>query len=104
MALWGLYGPSAQGLMTRRVDMSEQGQLQGALMGLRGLSGLVSPAMFTFTFATFIGPRSNLHLPGAPFLLASLLLALALVVAARVTRGHATDAVPAEIQPTVESQ
>jgi MFS transporter, DHA1 family, tetracycline resistance protein len=99
MALWGLYGPSAQGLMTRRVSPSEQGQLQGALMGLRGLSGLISPAMFTFTFATFIGSRSNLHLPGAPFLLSALLLAIAFAVAVRVTRLHAAHAPAVEAQP-----
>ncbi len=87
MAIWGLYGPSAQGIMTRRVGISEQGQLQGALMGLRGLSGMISPAIFTFTFATFIGSRADLHLPGAPFLLAALLLVVAFTVAWRVTRG-----------------
>jgi DHA1 family tetracycline resistance protein-like MFS transporter len=86
MAIWGLFGPSAQGLMTRRVSASEQGQLQGAIMGLRGLSGLISPFIFTFTFATFIGPRANLHLPGAPFLLSSLLLVVAFVVAWNVMR------------------
>jgi MFS transporter, DHA1 family, tetracycline resistance protein len=86
MALWGLYGPSAQGLMSRRVTPSEQGQLQGAIMGLRGLSGLFSPFIFTFTFATFIGRRADLHLPGAPFLLAGALLVVAFVLALRVTR------------------
>ena len=88
MAIWGLFGPSAQGLMTRRVGTSEQGQLQGALMGLRGLSGLFSPFIFTFTFATFIGPRANLHLPGAPFLLASLLLVVAFVMALNVMKSR----------------
>jgi DHA1 family tetracycline resistance protein-like MFS transporter len=86
MSLWGLYGPSAQGMMSKRVSASEQGQLQGAIMGLRGLSGLISPFIFTFTFATFIGSRSNLHLPGAPFLLSALLLIVALSLAWRVTR------------------
>jgi MFS transporter, DHA1 family, tetracycline resistance protein len=85
MAFWGLYGPSAQGMMSKRVSVSEQGQLQGAIMGLRGLSGLVSPFIYTFTFATFIGPRSDLHLPGAPFVLASLLLVVAVLLAVRVT-------------------
>jgi DHA1 family tetracycline resistance protein-like MFS transporter len=91
MAIWGLYGPSAQGLMTRWVSPSEQGQLQGAMMGLRGLSGLFSPFVFTFTFATFIGPRANLHLPGAPFLLASLLLVVAFILAWRVMRPRAAQ-------------
>ena len=88
MAFWGLYGPSAQGIMSKRVGPSEQGQLQGAIMGLRGLGGLVSPFIFTFTFATFIGPLADLKLPGAPFLLAALLLVAAFVVALRVTRAQ----------------
>ena len=92
MALWGLYGPSSQGIMSKRVSPSEQGQLQGAVMGLRGLSGLISPFIFTFTFATFIGARADLHLPGAPFLLASLLLVAAFMVALRVTSRGAAHA------------
>ena len=39
--------------------------------------------MFTLTFAYFIGGEAPLQLPGAPFLLASALLVLALVIAAR---------------------
>jgi DHA1 family tetracycline resistance protein-like MFS transporter len=86
MAFASIYAPSAQGLMTRRVLPTEQGQLQGAMMGLRGLSGLISPGMFTFTFATAIGSRADFRLPGAPFLLAASLVTLALVIAYRATR------------------
>ncbi len=94
MGFWGLYGPSAQGIMSTRVSSSEQGQLQGAIMGLRGLSGLFSPFIFTFTFATFISTRASLHLPGAPFLLASVLLVAAFVLMVRVTRRAAAKAQP----------
>jgi DHA1 family tetracycline resistance protein-like MFS transporter len=86
MSLWGLSGPAAQGLMCARVSPAEQGQLQGANSSLRGISGLIGPALFTLTFASFIGVRRDWHLPGAPFLLASALLAGALVVAWKVTR------------------
>jgi MFS transporter, DHA1 family, tetracycline resistance protein len=86
MSLLGLYGPSSQALMTRRVEPSEQGQLQGAVMGLRGLTGLISPGAFTLTFATALGPLAYLNLPGAPFLLAAMLLVAALIVAWRATR------------------
>ena len=85
MAFWGLYGPSSQGIMTQRVQPSEQGQLQGAMMGLRGLSGLFSPFLFTYTFATFIS-EPRLYLPGAPFLLAAVLLVVAYLIAWRVMR------------------
>lgn len=85
MAFWGLAGPSAQALMTRRVGPSEQGQLQGAIASLMGIAGLVGPVLFTEAFALFIGPGVDWHLPGAPFLLASLLLLLAAALAWRAT-------------------
>jgi DHA1 family tetracycline resistance protein-like MFS transporter len=86
ISLWGLSGPAAQGLMTRRVSPSEQGQLQGANGSLRGISGLIGPGLFTLTFAGFISPQTKVHLPGAPFLLASLVLIIAMFLAWRVTR------------------
>lgn len=76
MALWGFAGPSAQALMTRHVSPVEQGQLQGALASLTALAGLFGPGIFTQTFAVFIEP-----LPGAPFVLASLLLAASAAIA-----------------------
>ena len=40
-ALWGLSGPPMQGMMTRHVGSSEQGQLQGALSSLRGIAFMI---------------------------------------------------------------
>ncbi len=81
----GLFGPSAQGLMTRHVGPSEQGRLQGANSSLMGITGLIGPGLFTLTFASFIGAHRDWRLPGAPFLLAALLMAGAMVLAWRVT-------------------
>ena len=86
MSLWGMSGAASQGLMTRRVQPSEQGQLQGANSSLRGIAGMFGPGLFTLTFAGSIGSWSNWNLPGAAFLLAALLLVLAMFVAWRVTR------------------
>jgi MFS transporter, DHA1 family, tetracycline resistance protein len=91
-ALWGLSGPPMQGLMSSRVSASEQGQLQGALSSLRGIAFMIGPGLFTLTFASFIGARRDWHLPGAPFVLAALLLAGAVLVALRVTRPAAASA------------
>ena len=85
-SLMGFYGPAAQGLMTHRVSASEQGQLQGANSSVQGIAGLVGPGLFTWTFARFIRPDSAWQLPGAPFLLGSLILITALLIALRVTR------------------
>src|SRR5260370_18715679 len=73
MALWGIATPSLQTIMTRLVDATEQGRLQGALASLVGLASLIGPMMFTETFAVFISASANWALPGAPFLLAAVL-------------------------------
>lgn len=88
MNLWGLAGPTAQGLMSVHVNPQEQGQLQGAVQCIRGLTALVGPGLFTFVFAAAIKP-GRIHLPGAPFLLAAGILLSALPVAAMVTRREA---------------
>jgi DHA1 family tetracycline resistance protein-like MFS transporter len=77
-ALWGFAGPNAQGLMTRRVSPSEQGQLQGAISSLRGIAGLLGPLLFTQTFASVVGPGHPIAWSGAPFMLAAILLCASL--------------------------
>jgi DHA1 family tetracycline resistance protein-like MFS transporter len=86
MAVWGLSGPAAQGLMTRRVSASEQGQLQGANSSITAIANLIGPSIFTLTFAYAIGPGANWQVPGAPFLLAMLMLLASALLAWRVTR------------------
>jgi DHA1 family tetracycline resistance protein-like MFS transporter len=83
MALWGVAGAALQALMTRLVAPDQQGQLQGATASVQSVSQLLGPFLFTLIFAYFIGAEAPLKLPGAPFLLASVLLVLALVIAAR---------------------
>ena len=85
-ALMGLYGPAAQGLMSRRVSASEQGQLQGALGSIMGITFMIAPGLFTQVFSHAIGAERDWNLPGAPLLLASLLTVGALALAWRVTR------------------
>jgi DHA1 family tetracycline resistance protein-like MFS transporter len=85
MALWGVAGAATQALTTRLVAPDQQGQLQGATSSVQSVSQLLGPFLFTLTFAYFIGVQTPLALPGAPFLLASALLLLALWIAARAT-------------------
>ena len=84
MAFWGLSGPAALGLMSRLVGPSEQGQLQGANNSMMSVSSLVGPALFSLTFAYFIA-QPGAAWPGAPFLLAAVLLAAAGLMAWIVT-------------------
>ena len=81
MSLWGVSGAALQALNTQLVAPEQQGQLQGATNSVQSLSQLLGPFLFTLTFAYFIGPDAPAKLPGAPFMLASALLVLALVIA-----------------------
>ncbi|HBH80577.1 MAG TPA: hypothetical protein DDY39_12190 [Nitrospira sp.] len=97
MAFWGLAGPSNQALMTRHISSSEQGQLQGAIASINGMTGMIGPILFAQTFAFFIrsdfplNPQhsslsTSMEFPGAPFVLASLMLCTAAVIAWRTTK------------------
>ena len=88
MALWGFAGPSAQSLMSQRVDPSEQGKLQGAVSSMQAITGMIGPALFTQAFAQAIRPGAGLHVPGMPFFLAAAMLVAAGAIAWLVTRGH----------------
>lgn len=48
---------------------------------------MLGPTLFTQTFAAFIGPQADWHLPGAPYLLSTLLLLIGAVTAWRATKG-----------------
>lgn len=97
LALWGIANPAVQALMTRQVDPHEQGRLQGAVAGLASLAGIFGPGLYTQTFAWGIAPENPWHVPGAAFLLAALLLIVAIVMTTRAL-AHAT--VPAASSET----
>jgi len=59
----GFVQPALQGLMTRRVSPSEQGQLQGINGSLMGLTGVIGPTLFTLIFAFFIGSQAPFNRP-----------------------------------------
>ena len=78
--------PAVQGLMTRFAGANEQGQLQGAINGVRGAAGIVGPAAFTYIFAKAVGERAVIHAPGLPFFVAAGLLVVAIPIAYAATR------------------
>jgi MFS transporter, DHA1 family, tetracycline resistance protein len=86
LSLWGLGSPAVQSLMTKRVDKSAQGQLQGALMSMFGVAGMIAPLVFTQVFSAAISPKWGFHLPGAPYYLAAALMVGSLTMVASATR------------------
>ncbi len=78
--MMSLVWPSIQSVLSHKTSSSEQGQLQGAINSLRGISGLVGPGIFTWIFSKSIGSNAILHLPGSPFYFAALMLFISLVL------------------------
>jgi DHA1 family tetracycline resistance protein-like MFS transporter len=80
-----------QSLRSKRVDASEQGRLQGAMISLGGLAGMVGPVAFAGIFAWSAGAGQGLHLPGLAMLIGAgvfvLAIGLTLVVISPKPRG-----------------
>jgi DHA1 family tetracycline resistance protein-like MFS transporter len=86
VALWGLANPAIQSASTRFVLPSEQGQLQGAQSSLGSIADMVGPLIFSQLFAAAVVARGPLHIPGAPYYLASLFVVGALVACVPLMR------------------
>jgi DHA1 family tetracycline resistance protein-like MFS transporter len=79
-ALGAVVQPALQGLMSRAVADNQQGELQGVMTAAHALSMVISPLMMTATFAVFSDRDTAFYLPGAPFLLALVLMAIGTAV------------------------
>lgn len=99
-ALWAMAAPSTQALITRQVGADVQGRIQGALMSLVSLAGVVGPLLFAGSFGYFVDKRAPVHLPGAPWFIAAALLACAVMIAWRFARVSAPQPAVANAQPS----
>lgn len=79
-ALGGMATPAMQGLMSRAAGPDQQGELQGLLTSIGALGMILSPLIMTRTFAMFSEDGAAYYLPGAPFLLSMVLMALGLAI------------------------
>jgi DHA1 family tetracycline resistance protein-like MFS transporter len=86
ISLWNVSMPAAQAMMTHRVSEREQGELQGALQSLRAITFIIGPVLFSQTFRWFIDSKNPVHVPGAPYFLAALLLFIAMLMSTRITQ------------------
>ena len=72
--------PALQGILSRAVADNAQGELQGVLTSLTAVAMVVAPLVMTQTFAQFTRVDTEIYLPGAPFLLSAVIMALALAI------------------------
>ena len=84
-SLSGLIMPALQSVMTSNTNADSQGELQGAVAAVMGLTSIFGPLLMTGLFREFSQPGAAIYFPGAAFLTAAALQALALVVFIGVT-------------------
>lgn len=79
-AFMGLVMPALRGLLSRTLPPEQQGELQGALSSLMGLTAIFAPVLMTQTFSIFSASDAVLPFPGASFFLAGCCALIALSV------------------------
>jgi len=92
-AIGGLALPALHGMMSSHIRSDSQGELQGFLASMAGLSMIIGPYLITQVFAMFIDPGAPatigvivvfsegapIYFPGAPFVFAAILTSLAIL-------------------------
>ena len=79
-SLGAVITPALQSVMSQRAGDDAQGELQGVLGSANALAMILSPLAMTGVFAAFTAPGAGVYFPGAPFVLAALLLVAAMVL------------------------
>jgi MFS transporter, DHA1 family, tetracycline resistance protein len=80
---WWIWNAAAQTILSKTIDPTEQGRLQGALASVRAACQVFTPALFNGAFA--LGVRIDASWAGAPMLVSAALLALAVPFAVSAT-------------------
>ncbi|MCX8507447.1 MAG: MFS transporter, partial [Rhodobacteraceae bacterium] len=76
----GVAGPALQGLMINGTPDDQQGELQGVISSVSSVAMGLAPMIMTTIFWAFTKPDAPVYSPGAPFLLASLLMVICVLV------------------------
>ena len=87
-ALQGIALPAINALMSHRVDEDAQGELQGAISSLMGISSIFGPVLASQLFGAFAGQGAAIELPGMPFYVAAALCGLAFLIFLRMPQAE----------------
>lgn len=80
-SLGGIAGPALQSIISGFAPANEQGEIQGALTSLMSATTIFAPPLMTTIFAYFTNKSNPIQFPGAPFLLSSILIFVAVFLA-----------------------
>ncbi|MGH1368242.1 MAG: TCR/Tet family MFS transporter [Maritimibacter sp.] len=69
--------PALTAQLSARTDKDAQGELQGVIGSLYALAMVIAPLLMSVIFARFTATGASIYMPGAPYVVAALLVALA---------------------------
>jgi len=95
-AVGAIVAPAMQGVMSRAAGADQQGELQGVLSSMSALSMILSPLIMTQAFFWFTREGAAIWMPGAPFLVGGVLMALAFTIYVMTQRAPPAAPVAAE--------
>ena len=75
-SIGAITNPAVQGMVSATAAADRQGETQGSLSSVQGLTAIVSPLVASWVFATFTGSTAPILLPGAPFVVSALAFGL----------------------------
>jgi len=78
--LGGISSPALQGFISARVSNKQQGELQGVLASLSSFSIIIGPLFLSYIFRYFTIKKSAVYFPGAPYILAGLLMLISILL------------------------
>jgi len=91
-SLGSVVAPALQAVMSGRADDNQQGELQGVLSSINSIGMIIAPVVMTQMFWLFTSDRTAIFLPGAPFLLAMLMMVVAWMIYSASLRRAVGDA------------
>jgi MFS transporter, DHA1 family, tetracycline resistance protein len=89
-AVAGIAGPAIQGLMSNATPDDQQGELQGVMASVGAVGMTIAPMLMTTVFYYFTKPSAPIYWPGAPFILAALLMVVCVVILVAAPRDSST--------------
>jgi DHA1 family tetracycline resistance protein-like MFS transporter len=79
-ALGCVTNPSLQSILAKHVPADRQGELQGSLVSLSAAASILAPLLYTRVFLHYTRPGAAVYFPGAAYVCAGAVCALALAI------------------------
>jgi DHA1 family tetracycline resistance protein-like MFS transporter len=93
-SLGGIANPAMQSVMSQQAGPSAQGELQGVNACIASVAAVISPVFMTQLFKEFAATDAPVYLPGAPYIVAAVLVFCCVLITLRSVPATASRTSP----------